>query len=246
MAEGDKEIRGEIVPPEVKAEFDSLRTVFDTKSALDRVDSYGKWLFSSAAIVGSLGAGLSNAAFSKLRGLGAWSFALAVVALGVCLVAASRSVAPQWVEVRLLDLESLRSAVNSQFKKRQTLLTIAASFFALALALAGLSPLISLATTPKSGPNIHYTLDDKGTLDGGLEGTGLKPGTIVELRIEASNAKGPLPVSVATVDESGQIKLSLKISIANIVSGSIDLVGCERRSGDVSCAITHRVPVLHR
>jgi hypothetical protein len=241
----DTPIRGQDVPPEVKALYDSLRMVFDAKTALDRVDAYGKWLFSSAAIVGALGAGLSNATFSKLRGLGVWTFALAVLALGACLVAASRSIAPQWTEVRLFDLESLRRSVNDQFRKRQNVLTIAAGCFALALALAGLSPLISLATSPHAVPNIHYTIDEKGSLDCGLDGTAMDPGTTMELRIEAPNAKEQPPLSAATVDESGQVKLSIRTSLANIPSGNIDLVVCERRLGDAKCARSYRVAVRH-
>lgn len=240
----DEVIRGTDVPPEVKAEFDSLRTVFDTKSALDRVDAYGKWLFASAAVVGSLGAGISNAAFAKLRGPGAWTFALAVVGLGICLVAASRSIAPQWVQVRLLDIASLRSAVNTQFGNRQRLLTIAAAFFALALGLAALSPLISLATTPKGLPKIQYTLDEKANLDSTLEGTELEPGTVFDLHIEAPNVKTQLPVSVGTVDTTGQLKITLRTSLTNLLSGNVDLVGCERIPQNLKCAHTYPIPIL--
>jgi hypothetical protein len=242
MAEPDEVIRGGVVPPEIKAEFDSLRTVFDTKTALDRVDSYGKWLFGSAAIVGSLGAGLSSSSFAKLRGLGVWSFALAVVALGVCLVAASQSLAPQWVEVRLTDLKSLRHAVNSQFGKRQRLLTVAAFFFALALTLAALSPLASIVSTSDRVPTIHYTLDDKGVLDSGVEAGDLRAGLIVRLRLEA-DGKAQVPSSMATVDESGQVKLSLKTPITTISKGKIDLVVCEQMLGETNCAKIYRMTV---
>ncbi len=245
MAEQDPIIRGEDVPPEIKAEFDSLRTVFDTKTALDRLDSYGKWLFNSAAIVGSLGAGLSNSSFGKLRGASVWSFALAVIAFGLCLVAASRSLAPQWVEVQLTNLKSLRDAVNTQFAHRQQLLTRAASLFAFALVLAALSPLLSLISAGGNVPNIHYTLDDKGTLDSGLEATGLKPGTVIELGVEV-DGKRQTPASASTADETGQIKVSLKTSIAAIPSGTIDLVACERDEKSGGCAKMHRVTVLKR
>ena len=241
MTKSDETIRGIPDPPEIKAEFDSLRAVFDTKTALDRVDSYGKWLFTSAAIVGSLGAGLSNTSFAKLRGAGIWSFALAVVALGACLVAASRSLAPQWVEVKLTDLTSLRDAANTQFRNRHRLLTAAAFFFALALTLAALSPVISLVAGAKV-PSIHYALDDKGVLDGGVETSNLESGTVVRLRVEV-DGKAQMPVGVATPDETGQVKISLKTTIATISGGKVDLVVCEQKTGDVSCAKTYRVRV---
>jgi hypothetical protein len=53
-----------------------------SKTALDRLYTYGKWLFGSATIVGTLGASLSNSAFSKLHGIAAWLFAGAVLSLG--------------------------------------------------------------------------------------------------------------------------------------------------------------------
>jgi hypothetical protein len=216
--------------------------VFDTKTALDRVDSYGKWLFGSAAIVGSLGAGLSNSSFAKLRGLGVWGFALAVVTLGLCLVAASQSLAPQWVEVRLTDLNSLRHAVNSQFDKRQRLLTVAAFFFALALTLAALSPLASVVSAGDHVPTIHYLVDDKGVLDSGVEAGDLGAGMIVRLRLEV-DGKEQAPSSMTTVDESGQVKLSLKTPITAISKGKLDLVVCEQRLGETDCAKIYRITV---
>jgi hypothetical protein len=240
MTEPDKIIRGTLVPPEIKAEFDSLRTVFDTKAALDRIDSYGKWLFSSAAIVGSLGAALSNTSFAKLRDAGKWTFALAVVALGMCLVAASRSLAPEWVEVSLTEVKSLRDAVNTQFRNRQRLLNAAALLFALALTLAALSPLISLVSGANV-PNIHYALDDKGTLDSGVEAANLSSGVVVKLGLEVGG-KTQMVSSSATADETGQVKVSLKTSIST-VSGNVDLVVCEQKLDGVNCAKAYRVVV---
>jgi hypothetical protein len=161
MADGDQVIKGQVVSQEEKAEFDSLRAVFDPKAGLDRLDSYGKWLFASAAIIGSLGAGLSNSAFLKLRGASVWLFALAILGLGFSLVAASRSIAPHWINARLNDLVSLRRAVDEQFKTRRRELAAAARFFALALVLAALSPLASLISE-KNTPVIHYHCRRKG------------------------------------------------------------------------------------
>ena len=87
----------------------------DPNAGFDRLDSYGKWLFTSAAVIGSLGAGFSNSAFSKLRGAGIWLFAFASLAPGLSLVAASRSVAPHWINPLLNHLASLPGAVKQQF-----------------------------------------------------------------------------------------------------------------------------------
>jgi hypothetical protein len=241
MTDSQEVIRGEYVSPETKAEFDSLRTVFDTKSALDRLDSYGKWLFASAAVVGSLGAGLSNSAFSKLHGLSAWLFAAAVLSLGICLVQASKSIAPQWVEIRMAELKSMRQAVNSQFGRRQRLLTGASIFFSFALLLAAVSPLASLAPNYPV-PILHFSIDEKGTMDAGLEANGLSGGTLIQLRVEATDgAKMQLPIASTSADQNGQAKVSVRMTGIGSASPNLRLVACFQKKGEASCAEQSRV-----
>jgi hypothetical protein len=243
LAMTDEEIKGKVVSQEDKTEFESLRTIFDPKAALDRLDSYGKWLFASAAVVGSLGAGLSNTALSKLRGPGVWVFALAVVALGICLVAASRSIAPHWAKARVAELDSLRAAINTQFKTRQHQLNLAAGFFALALVLAAVSPLVSLITGA-SVPVLHYSLDEKGSLDAGLEANGLDPGTTIEIRLDGPKGSAiQLPSAAATADDNGQVKLSLKMTGISSTATSVDLVSCVKKRDQTACEDRQRLSV---
>jgi hypothetical protein len=237
-------VRGGVVSQEEKAEFDSLRAVFDPKSAIDRLDSYGKWLFASATIVGSLGAGLSNSAFSKLRGAGLWLDATAIVALGLCLFAASRSIAPHWIEARLYDVDSLRTAVNNQFKSRRRQLAWATLLFAFALVMAALSPLVSLLTG-KSYPVVHYSVDEKGALEAGLEVNALAPGTTVQLSLEGpKESTVQFPHAGTTADENGQVKLSLRIANFGALPAGTDLIGCSGKRGEV-CVERLRVRVKH-
>ena len=239
----DKVIHGSVVSQEDKTEFDSLRTMFDAKAAVERLDSYGKWLFASAAVVGSLGAGLSNTALSKLRGPGVWVFALAVVSLGICLVAASRSIAPHWVKARIAELDSLRAAVNKQFKSRQGQLNVAAGFFALALVLAAVSPLISLVAG-KSVPVLHYSLDEKGNLDAGLEASALDAGTMIEIRLDGPKGSAiQLPSAAGTADDNGQVKLSLKLTGVSSPATSVDLVSCVKKRDQTACEDLQRLTV---
>jgi hypothetical protein len=224
MGSNNDVVRGQNLSQEEKAEFDSLRSIFDPKSAIDRLDSYGKWLFASAAIVGSLGAGLSNSAISKLHGWGVWLYAFAIVALGFCLVAASRSVAPHWIEARLADLSSLREAVNSQFEGRRRQLAWAAVSFAVALVLAAFSPLVSLLTAPGI-PAMHFSVDEKGALNATLEAHGVEAGTALELRLDTPSGPGvQLPRCVATADESGDVKLELGMAAFSASTTAVDLV----------------------
>jgi hypothetical protein len=241
MTEGDEVIKGQIVSQEQKSEFDSLREVFDPKAGIDRLDSYGKWLFTSAAIIGSLGAGLSNSAFSKLHGAGVWLFAFAVLALGFSLVAASRSIAPHWINALLNDLVSLRHAVEEQFKARRRQLSVAAGLFAFALVLAALSPIASLF-----GQNritvVHYSVDEKGTFDAGLEGSNLKPGTLIELRLETrSSPPIALPRAASTADPDGQLRLAIKLSNFSSSPPSLDLVSCVKEPNQTGCTEHQRL-----
>jgi len=245
MSDTDKVVHGTPPPQEQQAEFASLRSVFDTKTALDRVDAYAKWLFASAAVVGSLGAGLSNSAFYKLHGPSMWLFALAVLCLGICLVQASKSIAPKWVEADYYVLASLRDAVNKQFATRQRLLTRASVFFSLALILAACAPLASLLPS-ESAPSIHYAVDEKGALDAGLEASDLQAGTFVELRVESSDPKVQVPRTSTIVDSSHLAKLNLKMSAVNSATSNLDLVGCIRKIEQKNCTTELRLAIVQK
>lgn len=245
MSNGDEVVRGNQPPAEQQAEFASLRSLFDAKAALDRVDAYAKWLFASAAVVGSLGAGLSNAAFSKLHGPAIWLFAFAVLCLGVCLIQASTSIAPKWVEADYYVLPSLRIAVNKQFATRQRLLTRASVFFSLALVLAACAPLASMWPS-KTLPSIHYTVDEKGVLDAGIEVAELQAGTLVELRIESKDPKVQVPRTSTIVDSSHLAKLSLKMSGVNSATSNLDLLGCIREIKQKNCTTELRLTIFQK
>lgn len=234
-------IKGEPVTPEQKAQFDALRALFDPKTGMDRLDAYGKWLFGSGVIVGSLGAGLSSSVLPKLRGLGTWSFVLAVVAFGICLIAASFSIAPKWVTVRMTDLESLRTAINEQFKERQKYLTTASVFFGVALALSGISPLLSL-NSGTDLPVLHYSKDNKGALSVGVEGDDMQPGTIIGVRLEVG---GISKVSASsTVDRIGSVKVILPTTDLSSLPGNAQVVVCQKKPEEKDCADIARSAVL--
>jgi hypothetical protein len=239
----DPPVRGVYTPPEEKAEGAALLTVFDPKAAVDRLDSYGKWLFTSAAIVGSLGAGFSNAAFSKLQGAGIWFFAAAIAAMGMCLFLASLSIAPHWVNVQIYDIASLRAAVQKQFKARKWELRGAGTLFATALVCSGASPLVSVLTASEV-PIVHYLLDEKGALEAGLEANGLEPGTAVELRLDVQPQSGTqLPKTATTADANGQVKLVLRVAGFSSLTGNVDLVSCVKKTSSADCAQQTRLPL---
>lgn len=243
MDANDQVIHGVPTPPDEQQELTSLQSLFDPKSAMDRLDAYGKWIFGAATIVGTLGAGFSNAAFSKLRGFGVITFAAGVGIFGVALFFASLSIAPHWVEVKTTQLASLRTAVNSQFASRQKALTVAATTFGIALLLAAFSPLISLAER-KTPPIVNYTIDDKSNLDATLEGSEFSPGESVSLRLEtADGVKTVLASAGGTADGGGHLKLELKKTAISSVTNSLVLVSCVGQSGESTCPHERRFDV---
>ncbi len=179
----DAIVRGTYVAPETKEQFESLRAFFDAKASLDRIDSYGKWIFASSAIVGALGAGLSSESLPRAHAGSLMLLTAAIVCLGVSLVAASQSIAPKLMPVSVNQLESMREAVNGYFKQRQRYIRVAARFYALAIFLAALVPLLSVLTA-KATPRLTYSVDAKGALVAEVAARGMKGGDAFELDVE--------------------------------------------------------------
>lgn len=189
------------VPPEEKTEFDSLRSYFDAKASLDRMDDYAKWIFASSAVVGALGAGLSNAAFANAHGAALILFAVAVFCLGIALIAASLSIAPQISEVWLKDIDDLRRTVNEHFRRRQRFLTAAAGFYAIAIFMAAFVPVVSqliLTTTP----HLRYSVDASGAIRADVTESGMKQGGSLQLALERKGAN--LVLAGGDADQSGE------------------------------------------
>ena len=219
-------IKGQVLSKEQETYAASLRSFFDPKGAADRMDVYGKWLFASAAIVGSLGAGLSNSSFSHLRGTAVGLFACAILALGGCLIAASLSIAPHWVKARIDETTSMQEAIRQEFQHRRRELGWATAFFAFALLLAAVCPLLSLIS-PRNNPILHFAVDDKGLVDMGAEIAGENEGTFAELHVEAKSVESLIaPRAITTIDHDGNAKLALKISNITTLPRSSSMVLC--------------------
>lgn len=200
VAQGEQVVQGVYVPPEVKAQMDSLRSVFDAKAGLDRIDGYAKWIFASSSIVGALGAGLSNSAFAKVHGLSLLLFTAAVACLGLSLVAACRTITPTLESVQLNDFESMRNAVNNHFKQRQKYVTVAAWFYSGAILFAALVPLVSILTVEGSA-RLTYSIDPKSNITADIVAASMKKGTQIELDIDGQS--GHLSRGSVNADASG-------------------------------------------
>lgn len=232
--------RGTYIPPEVKQQFDSLRTFFDATATLDRIDSYGKWIFASSAIVGALAAGFSSGSLPKTHGWSLLPLTASVLCLGISLVAASRSIAPQIVEVSLNDLDSMREAVNAHVKGRQRSISFAARFYALALFLAALVPLSSVFSVQNS-PRLTYAVDATGALVADVLADGVKPGSAIELDLAQQGT--PLAAAGAVADSTGSAHLHL--GPLALAPGDTAIVLRQRSSSGAEWKELQRIP-LHR
>lgn len=222
--------RGTYVSPERKAQFDAFLSCFDPKVSLDRIDGFAKWIFASSAIVGALGAGLSNASFSKVHGMGLFFLGFSILFLGVSLVYACRGIAPYVVNVALNDFDSMRTVVNQQIVRRQRSVSIAAGLYCAAIILAALVPISSLIGQAEF-IRVSYVMDSKGLLSADLAVSGAKR----QAQIEFGMVRQGIPVAAVavTVDQSGEANLHLGPVLLDTGSSS-DLIVREEVPGQAT------------
>ena len=204
-------------------QLEQLRSTFDPARAMDRVESFAKWIFGSTAVVASLASGLSNAAFSSLHTSGKLVLGLAIFLLGLSLAFAARALAPQWVPISYDKPRSMLHAIDLQFSRRRPLVQKAASCFGFALIVAALAPLVShLFADPKPSPPRTLTLDytlGAGDFAANLTAAGLVPGTELEMEIQSpGNSVVVLAAARRTADEAGSAAIPLKVKITECLS----------------------------
>jgi hypothetical protein len=222
--------RGIYVPPEAKAQLAALLACFDPKGSLDRIDGFAKWIFASSAIVGALGAGLSNAGLSKVHGMGLFLLGLSILSLGISLAYACKGIAPNIVDVDLNQFESMRMAVNRQIVQRQKSVSIAAGLYCVAILLAALVPISSLACQSQM-VRVSYVVDAKGLVSADVAVSGAKRFAQVELGIAR---QGVVLATVAvTVDQSGEANLHLA-PVPLDIGGSSDLTVKEELANETT------------
>lgn len=123
-------------------DFAELRTLISPTQTVQILDRFAVWLFSSTAIVGTLGAGLGVTGLNHLGAAGRRTFAIAVVCVSVALALAVLARIPFPMKVNRYSFESLRIAHERAAKFRFKVLLFAGALFAAALILAGLSPIV--------------------------------------------------------------------------------------------------------
>jgi hypothetical protein len=196
-------------------ELNALRKVFDYSSAVQRVEDYGKWVFTAVASITALGAGLSNSAFKVLSGPGKLCFAFAIVLAGISLASAALLLAPQWLAVNRWSRDSMRNGLILQFQRRRVLTMIAGYSLGLALVLAGLAPALSSLYPPTPAiTKLAYSYS-KGALDITLSLANVAPNSDAVLEIiKIDNQMKNVPVAklILHADESGAANRAIQIS----------------------------------
>ena len=131
----------ELDPDEI-ADYEQLRRLVSREQSLALLDDFAKWLFPTAAVVGTLGASFGVSSANSLTGWGGTLFSLAVAAVGFSLGFAALARLPLPKRVNPYSRQSLASHVRLVLIVRGGLLFVAAVLLAAALVLAGISPLI--------------------------------------------------------------------------------------------------------
>jgi hypothetical protein len=123
-------------------DYAELRKLISPTQTVQILDRFAIWLFSSTAIVGTLGAGFGATGLNHLGKDGKHLFALAVVCVSLSLALALLARIPFPLHVNRYSFDSLKAAHERAAKCRFWALLFAGLLFAVALILAGLSPIV--------------------------------------------------------------------------------------------------------
>jgi hypothetical protein len=129
--------------PDELADYEELRGLISPEKSLALLDDFAKWLFVIAAVVGTLGTSFGISQANDLTGTGRKMFAWGVASVGVSLALAALARLPVPKRVNRYSPPSMEAHIAFAVRLRGWLLLAAGLLFALALVLAGLSPLFS-------------------------------------------------------------------------------------------------------
>lgn len=219
---------GREVSPDEQQQLAALQGVFKPDEAMKRVNDFAKWIFATVAVVGTLGAGFSNAAFQTLSDAGRFVLAGAVLLVGLSLYAATRALEPQWMHTNLASRDSMLAAIEGNLRRRRRPLQAAAALFALALVLAALAPLANAVSAWARSPQValNYEWKADGKLSAQLVGVGLKAYAPVELSVETAAATPLEQVRTRrAVDTDGKAHAALDVALSLPPATALRLIG---------------------
>lgn len=199
------------------------------------LDDFAKWMFTVVTLVGTLGAAFSNSSFQKLSSaaLLVFSVAIGLSGLSLALAVILRAIEPS--DVNWNSLWDILNKTESTLRLKSALAWISGGLFAIALILAGLSPVISTRypDVTHANKNLNYSLGKDGVH---VTATLVRPtGAWGQIEIFASSSKGTKSLIAAQrsdADANGVTKFDISSTAIPADTQAITvLVACDGQKG---------------
>jgi hypothetical protein len=202
-------VKGTPVPAAEEARWGEWQKYVDPMAGLKRLDGYATWLFGAFTIVILLASGLVNNKDPGTLDTSAarWLFGLAVAALGFSWVFTSLVKAPSWGKLNRHSPDDHLQVFAAALTQKRRRFAWASSLLGLSLALAALIPLARSIRDKPGSPDIVLTYDwaTDSSYKATLSGSGLRPNSVIEIRIEKNPPDGGiLPVHRAQAGADGK------------------------------------------
>ncbi len=217
-------------------QVDLLKRARDAAWPLGRIstyDDFAKWIFTSAAVVGTLGAAFANTAFKSLSTVGTLLFAVALLATSVALATAVLS---RHVDFRIdTNYETLAVLTDAELVmgKKRRLIRISGLSFTVALLFAGLAP-VSSAWQFRAKPSLQFAIT-KDVFHVAYNGWGDK-GKEAEMRVVAPQGNGQILLGMQRITIGSDRTMRFDLTRSSLPDGleSVRLVFlCDVSTGNV-------------
>lgn len=236
-------IKGKPASAAEQQQLADLQGFFKPVDALKRVDNFAKWIFASIAIVGTLGAGLSNAAFKTLSEEGTFVLGGAIFLVGLSLLAATLALEPQWVHANLSSRDSMLAAVDENLRRRRRPVQVAAILFGLALVVAASAPIASALSSWSRAQHVvlSYEWKPDGKLWAQLAAVGMKAYAPVEVSLESSATPPVEQMRMRkAADENGKAEATLEVALSLPAGTALKLTGQWADASEVDAPLIHK------
>ena len=196
-----EEITGENVSEELEKEVQTYQSILSYEASIKKIDEFTKWIFSASSIVAALGAGFSSVYFNNLEGISILLFGISILLINFVLSLSAFAYAPIIFTYNPNKINILKYIIEKYLIRRRGLqIRIAGILFALAILLAGLSPLITKVLYNKSSLNVNYEYLNNSKVKISFSGQKLKPNS--QLAINMFIVKNKKSVKIASLNST--------------------------------------------
>ena len=201
-------IMGEVVPPDEVETLKRFRLSFFPDARIASQETYAKWLFGLTTTIAALGTGFSNAAFSKLSGVGIFFYSSAVLAAGLGLGLAAWALSEELTGANWASLGQMTNSLTRLMHRKRRILRGATICVFVSFISASAAPLVTtIQLNPASHPSGIVVSISGHDVEPGISLRGLRPGAKAKLEIYRDAAGKVEPVAAFTqiTDDSGKI-----------------------------------------